>query len=203
MARHRWIVALFALALLGAACSSESADEGGGDDGGADTGTAIDGITDDTINISFIGADFAALAEAGLAPDLGDMEITIPALVDDINENGGIGGRQVELTVDLVDGTGGPDVGRAACIKATEEDDAAVVIISPAISREIVRCTDGPTAHDHPRHARLGRPPLRGGRGTALQRRRPRPPWGPTATPRCGPTCSTRPASSRARRSAW
>jgi hypothetical protein len=32
-------------------------------------------------------------------------------------------------------------VGRAACIKATEEDDAAVVFVSPAISRDIVRCT--------------------------------------------------------------
>lgn len=145
MARHRWIVVLCALTLLVGACSSQAADEEGGsgdDGGGSDTGgTAIDGITDDTINISFIGADFAALAEAGLAPDLGDMEITIPALVDDINENGGIGGRQINLTVDLVDGTGGPDVGRAACIKATEEDDAAVVVVSPAISRDLVRCT--------------------------------------------------------------
>jgi len=145
MARHRWIVALSALTLLVGACSSQAADEGGGsgasDDASGDSGTPIAGITEDTINISFIGADFAALAEAGLAPDLGDMEITIPALVDDINENGGIGGRQVNLTVDLVDGTGGPDVGRAACIKATEEDDAAVVIVSPAISRDLVRCT--------------------------------------------------------------
>ena len=36
------------------------------------------------------------------------MTVTIPALVDDINENGGIGGRQINLTLDLVDGTGGP-----------------------------------------------------------------------------------------------
>ncbi|HEY5696542.1 MAG TPA: ABC transporter substrate-binding protein [Acidimicrobiales bacterium] len=150
MTGHRWSAGLIALVLLAAACSSQAADDsssggGGGDDGSGDAasdgGTPIDGITDDTINVSFIGADFAALAEAGLAPDLGDMTVTIPALVDDINENGGIGGRQINLTLDLVDGTAGPDVGRAACIKATEEDDAAVVFVSPAISRDIVRCT--------------------------------------------------------------
>ena len=106
--------------------------------------------------MSFIGADFAALAEAGLAPDLGDMTVTIPALVDDINENGGIGGRQINLTVDLVHGTAGPDVGQAACIKATEEDDAAVVFVSPAISRDIARCIRGPAADDHAGHAGVG-----------------------------------------------
>jgi ABC-type branched-subunit amino acid transport system substrate-binding protein len=143
MTGHRWTAGLLALGLLAGACSSQAADEGGdgGGGGGSSGGTPIDGVTDDTINVSFIGADFAALAEAGLAPDLGDMNATIPAIVDDINENGGVGGRQINLTVDLVDGTGGPDVGRAACIKATEEDDAAVVFLSPAISRDIARCT--------------------------------------------------------------
>ena len=117
MTGHRWIAGLVALVLLAGACSSQAADDsssggGGSDDGSGDAaaagGTPIDGVTDDTINVSFIGADFAALAEAGLAPDLGDMTVTIPALVDDINENGGIGGRQINLTVDLVDGTRRP-----------------------------------------------------------------------------------------------
>lgn len=145
MARHRWIVALSALTLLVGACSSQAADEGGGsgasDDASGDSGTPIAGITEDAINISFIGADFAALAEAGLAPDLGDMEATLPALEEWVDEEGGIAGRDIQLTVDLVDGTGGPDVVRAACIKATEEDDAAIVLVSPAVSRELVRCT--------------------------------------------------------------
>jgi ABC-type branched-subunit amino acid transport system substrate-binding protein len=146
---RRWIAGALALVLLAGACSSEAADGGGsgggGDGGGGDTGeaggTPLPGVTDDAINISFIGADFAALAEAGLAPDLGDMEATLPALVDWINEDGGIAGRDVNLTVDLVDGTSGPDAARAACVKATEEDDASVVVLSPAISRELARCT--------------------------------------------------------------
>ncbi len=141
MGHKRRIVALVALLLLAAACSSEAADggDGGGDGGGG--GRPLNGVSDDSINISFIGADFAALAEAGLAPDLGDMTATLPALAEWINEDGGIAGRDVNLTIDLVDGVSGPDVARAACVKAVEEDEAAVVVVSPAISRELVRCT--------------------------------------------------------------
>jgi ABC-type branched-subunit amino acid transport system substrate-binding protein len=147
MTRRGWIACALVLALAAGACSSEAADggDGGGGDGSGGTGdgggTPLDGVTEDAINISFIGADFAALAEAGLAPDLGDMPATLPALVEWINEDGGIAGRDVNLTVDLVDGVSGPDAARAACVKATEEDDAAVVVVSPAVSRELVRCT--------------------------------------------------------------
>jgi hypothetical protein len=141
MRRHRLLATVVVLLAVAAGCSSEAADGGGGGGDGGDGGAALPGVTDETIDLSFIGADFASLAEAGLAPDLGDMEATLPALVEWVNEEGGIGGRQVELTVDLVDGTAGSDVVRAACVKATEEDDAAVVLVSPAVSRELVRCT--------------------------------------------------------------
>ena len=51
----------------------------------------------------------------------------------------------------------------AACVKATEEDDAAVVLVSPAVSRELVRCTSvqqrtvtvGMPGWDEPLHPRL------------------------------------------------
>src|SRR5215213_7289518 len=99
----RAVAFVAALALLVSACTSDpdETDAGGqGVSGGTDD-TPLEGstrgLTDDTIKIGFIGADFGALAEAGIAPDLGDQKKTIQAFVDDINDDGGIAGRQVVL----------------------------------------------------------------------------------------------------------
>ena len=70
-ARGRWPCAA-------TACTSDpdEASGGGSDRGRRRRGTSrssTEGLTDDTIKIGVIGADFGALAEAGLAPDLGDQ----------------------------------------------------------------------------------------------------------------------------------
>ena len=65
-----------------------------------------------------------------------------------------------------------------------------MVVVSPAISRVLARCTAvqqqtitvGMPGWDDPSTRR----PRAGSSASA-----PRPPWGPTATPRAGPTCST------------
>ena len=62
-----------------------------------------------------------AARQIGLAPDLGDQEITVQAFVDEINESGGIAGRQIELRQTLIDGTGGADAAQAACLEMTED----------------------------------------------------------------------------------
>ena len=146
MKAHRRIAcALGALLLLTAACTSdpdaESGDEG---DGGASDepleGSTV-GLTDDTIKVGYIGADFGALADTGLVPDLGNQDAIVRSVVDDLNEDGGIGGRQIELKILLVDGTAGPEAGQAACIEMTDDFGAFVVILGPAISRDTARCT--------------------------------------------------------------
>ena len=63
------------------------------------------------------------------------------SVVDELNENGGIGGRQIELKILLVDGTAGPEVGQAACIEMTDDFGAFAVILGPAMSRDVARCT--------------------------------------------------------------
>ena len=156
----RLATAMAVLLLVGGACTSDP-DETGGGGGDAEGGTAsgagvTTGLTDDTIRIGFIGADFGALAEAGLAPDLGDQPSIVQSVVDQINEDGGIGGRQVEVRVTLVDGTAGDEAGQAACLEMTQDFQAFAVIVSPAIGREVVRCTAvqngtltfGPTGFD-------------------------------------------------------
>ena len=143
---------LVVVALLGGACTSESGtgnasssddggDGGGGSSGGGKGSGSTVGVTDDTIRIAYIGADFGALAEAGIAPDLGDQEADVDAVVDDINAGGGIAGRQVEVDFKLIGGTAGPEEGQAACLHATQEFKSFVVMLSPAIPREMGRCT--------------------------------------------------------------
>jgi ABC-type branched-subunit amino acid transport system substrate-binding protein len=124
--------------VVGAVACTDDPDDGGG--GGA-VAASTTGLTDDTIRIGFIGADFGQLSEIGLAPDLGDQTVTAQAFVDEINDAGGIAGRQVELRITLVDGTAGADAAQAACLEMTQEFEAFAVIVAPAVSREAARCT--------------------------------------------------------------
>ncbi|MCU1399702.1 MAG: hypothetical protein JWN62_2811 [Acidimicrobiales bacterium] len=100
------------------------------------------GITDDSINVAYIGADFSALAGTGLVPDLGDQQKQVQSFVDEINANGGIAGRQIKIHFKLISIlAGGPDVIQAECIAATQEFQAAVVVLAPAAARDMARCT--------------------------------------------------------------
>jgi ABC-type branched-subunit amino acid transport system substrate-binding protein len=143
-------LALALLAGLVAGCTSDpdepSGGGSGGDGGGAGgpgepSGGSTTGLTDDTIRIGVIGADFGALAEAGLAPELGDQPKVFQSVIDEVNAGGGIGGRQVEMRLTLVDGTAGPEAGQAACLEMTQDFGAFAVILTPAIGRDTARCT--------------------------------------------------------------
>jgi ABC-type branched-subunit amino acid transport system substrate-binding protein len=129
-----------AVVLVAAACTSDPDEPGGGAEGGASGRGSTQGLTDDTIKIGFIGADFGALAQAGLAPDLGDQPKIVQSVVDAINADGGIGGRQVEVRVTLIDGTAGPEAGQAACLEMTQDFGAFAVIVAPAVGRDVARC---------------------------------------------------------------
>ena len=134
------LVSILALALTG--CTSDP-DEAGGDPGGDGGGAPVEptrGLTEDTIKIGYIGADFGDLAEAGLAPDLGDQEKIIESVVEQINEDGGIAGRQVEARVKLVSGLAGPEEAEAACIEMTQDFGAFAVVFGPATSRNTASC---------------------------------------------------------------
>jgi ABC-type branched-subunit amino acid transport system substrate-binding protein len=141
----RVAAALTALVLVAGACTSDPDEAGGSGDGGGSggggTGEGVTtGLTDDTIRIGVIGADFGPLAEAGLAPDLGDQPKIVDAVVEQLNEDGGIAGRQVEARVTLVDPTGGVEAGQAACLAMTQDFGAFAVVIAPAVSRDVARC---------------------------------------------------------------
>jgi ABC-type branched-subunit amino acid transport system substrate-binding protein len=148
---RRWGAFLAAGCLLMAACTSDTSDDdsaSGGDSGGATDSTpasAADasGITDDTIKVSLIAADLAALSEQNLAPEIGNAQKTLEAVVADINANGGVAGRQIELVPHMIAGAQAvlnPDLGRQACVEATEDDKPFAVIVAAALPAQTVEC---------------------------------------------------------------
>lgn len=130
------LVSIMVVVLSG--CTSDPDEASGG--GGGGTAEPTRGLTEDTIKIGYIGADFGALVEAGLAPDLGDQEKIMQSVIDQINDDGGIAGRQVEFRMRLVDGTAGPEAGEAACIEMTQDFGAFAVAFGPATLRPTASC---------------------------------------------------------------
>jgi hypothetical protein len=119
----RCLLVIGAVAALGVACTSPKAD---------DATDSSAGVGADSVTISLVVADLGLLTEQNLAPDLGDP----------INENGGAGGRQIELTTHVIEGLENftPEGGRQACLAATQEDHAFVAVITPAITSDVASC---------------------------------------------------------------
>ena len=139
---RRVACAIGALGLIVAACTSDP-DEGATGGAAADEsgGGSTRGLTGDTIKVGYIGADFSALAETGMVPDLGDQEKIFQSVVDQINEDGGIAGRQVEARIRLVDLVSDPQSAMTSCLEMTQDFGAFAVVLGPSIPRETARCT--------------------------------------------------------------
>jgi len=151
MRQSRWIALILALALVAAACGGDDSDgEGVGDEASAEDTTVEDtpagdttaetgdgsdeptasatGVTEDGIKLGFAYADLEALAEQGFVDlDHGPYEDLMQVLVDDLNANGGIDGRQVEvvyggfLPVDTEEQL-------ALCTRFTEDEEVFAVL---------------------------------------------------------------------------
>ncbi|MCY3889636.1 MAG: ABC transporter substrate-binding protein [bacterium] len=86
------------------------------------------GVTADTITIGVSYPDFDWLFENGFFPNTwGDQELVIQALVDDINNRGGINGRQVEVVMDKYNPIGATEA-EAACLRLTEDNEVFAVL---------------------------------------------------------------------------
>lgn len=121
----------------GTAAASETADtavssDTGETDGEAETGetgadqepTASDvGVTADTLTIGYISADSSALPDLPIILDIDEPEYGVTALVDDINERGGINGRQIDLKTFLWDPLDIPASLDAICLEAGQDNE--------------------------------------------------------------------------------
>ncbi len=86
------------------------------------------GVTAETITIGVTYLDIDQLVELGFSPATwGDQEKVIQALVDDINNRGGINGRQVEVIMDKYNPIGATEA-EAACLRVTEDNEVFAVL---------------------------------------------------------------------------
>ena len=86
------------------------------------------GVTADTITIGVTHLDIEQLVELGFSPATwGDQELVIRALADDINERGGINGRQVEVIIDKYNPIGATEA-EAACLRVTEDNEVFAIL---------------------------------------------------------------------------
>ena len=79
------------------------------------------GVTADSIKIGVTYVDTKSLLKSGLNYDLGDWKGAWQALIDQINNAGGINGRKLVPTIVAIDPTD-PKYAQAACVKFTEDE---------------------------------------------------------------------------------
>ena len=86
------------------------------------------GVTADTITIGVTYLDADLLVELGFSPATwGDQELQIQVLVDDINERGGINGRQLVALTDKYNPIGATEA-EAACLRLTEDNEVFAIL---------------------------------------------------------------------------
>ena len=86
------------------------------------------GVTADTITVGVTYLDAELMVELGFAPNgWGDQDLQIQALVDDINERGGINGRQLVAITDKYNPIGATDA-EAACLRLTEDNEVFAIL---------------------------------------------------------------------------
>ena len=125
------------------------------------------GVTSDTIHLGIVDTDLQQLEDLGLIDNnQGDGELVVEALVDDLNARGGILGRRVEFSFELVLPINPADA-EAACLRLTQDQQVFAVLGSFV----------GPTVGVDPCITDFGETIMIGGAPTAADLERARAPW--------------------------
>ena len=125
------------------------------------------GVTEDTIRLGFLELDFETLVEMGLVENnRGNPEHVIAILVEELNDRGGILGRQVDVYYENVLPLD-PTVAEAACLRLVEDNDVFAVLGSFA----------GPTNEVNPCITDTGETIMIGGTPTPDDLARAKAPW--------------------------
>ncbi len=145
---HRGFAALVFLAIVAAACGTDDTDSSessaataaSADDGGTTTRPLVTGdsnapltasargVTAETITIGLSMLDFDQLVELELVDaGWGDQELVFDALVEELNDRGGILGRRVEVVYASYSPISAIDAD-AACLRLTEDAETFAVL---------------------------------------------------------------------------
>jgi hypothetical protein len=98
------------------------------------------GVTEDTINIAYLYGDTSGLQESGLIAFTGDGGEQFSTFADLVNEAGGAGGRQLNVTTHQWQVPSTATTERPACVAATEDDQAFIVVFQGGQSEETLLC---------------------------------------------------------------
>ena len=131
--RKPLLLAVAALLFVAGCTSGNNNTSAGGSNGTANTvaksaeAAQAPGVTPDAIKVGVTYVDQKALVASGLTLDLGDYKGSYQALIDQINKEGGINGRKIELTFAPISpiGTAPAD---AACLHLTEDVKVFVAV---------------------------------------------------------------------------
>ncbi len=108
------------------------------------------GVTAETIKIGVAMLDFQQLYDNGFIDrPFGDLELAYQAAIDEVNDNGGVLGRQIEAVYDLYFPVGDTE-GLDTCIQFTEDEEVfAVLGVIPGFLTTIIDCItrDHETVH--------------------------------------------------------
>jgi hypothetical protein len=127
------LVALLALAVQGLAAKAGAS---------SSSSSSTTGVTKSTINIAYIYNDLSILTQEHLAPSDGNVLADVQDIVSYLNDHGGVGGRQIRLSVYKMPSlTGSAATDNAACLTTTEQDHAFFVYIANAVDPSVAQCT--------------------------------------------------------------
>lgn len=103
--------------------------------------TTAGASTSSSINLTYIYNDLSILATEHLAPSDGNILADVTDTVAYLNASGGLGGHQIHLTTYKMPSlTGSAATDHAACLAATEQDHAAIVLIGNAVGDDVGQC---------------------------------------------------------------
>ena len=100
---------------------------------------SVPGVDSKTIKVVVLDGDLKQLEDLGFAVDVGDTKGQWQAFIDDINARGGINGRKLVMTEHQSSVLSAP-AGQAACIAATEDDEAFVAVLPNVVNANVVPC---------------------------------------------------------------
>jgi hypothetical protein len=130
----RLVAACSVLVLVVVGCADD--DDSAGDDdatGGTETtsvelGASARGVTADTITVGYAYLDFDLLKEMGLASSgFGDQQLAFQTMVDALNADGGINGRQIEVVYEAYSPLGTENA-EAVCLRLTRDNEVFAVL---------------------------------------------------------------------------
>jgi ABC-type branched-subunit amino acid transport system substrate-binding protein len=124
---------VLALTMVGLSTATSAAPRQAG--GGTDTG-----LTAKEMNVSLLYGDTTQLEQAGILAKIGDRKQHFTVAADAANKAGGAAGRQLVVTNATFPVPSTATDERTACLKATEDDNAFIVILAGNQTEETIRC---------------------------------------------------------------